>query len=554
MLPTTLYESTFNSSPVSNCLLSPTPDAIILAVNEAFLRTASRTREDLVGVSLFSAFPANADDPRDTGEAALRASILQVIASGTPDALPLQRYAMLVTMPDGRRVYEERIWSAVNTPIFDQDGVLACIFHRTTDVTKQVEAEHALRLSEQRYRGLFESIDQGFCIVEVLFDPDGKAIDYRFCDVNPAFEAQTGFDDVIGKTIRELAPGHEQRWFDFFGRVARTGEPVRFESEAKALNRWYEVKAFRVDDPAASRVAVLFDEITARRLAEQDLALKVAALEVAERRQAFQLALADRIRPLSSPHEVTAVACELLGRHLGAERVVYGEADDTGDFLRLRPDWTAGALTTMGGTCLTLDEFGPAIADTVRAGEVLAIDDVTANAHSAPYAGVYLATGIRSFLAIPLMKQGRLEAVLNVHDSAIHPWTEAEIALAHDVVDRIWAAVRYVQEAQKRKEVETQLREKVAQLQFILEAAKIGDAVMDLATGANTHSLQHDRCFGYTEPIADWSYEKFLQHVHPDDRDYVSQDFQDSLAGQKNWHVEFRFTAACIAKTASRKT
>jgi PAS domain S-box-containing protein len=121
------------------------------------------------------------------------------------------------------------------------------------------------------YRALFEFIDQGFCTVEVLFDRQGRAFDYRFLDVNRAFEQQTGLENAVGRTMRDLAPGHEPHWFQVYGQVALTGIPARFEQRAEALGRWYDVYAFRVGEPEARQVAILFSDITARKHAEQRL-------------------------------------------------------------------------------------------------------------------------------------------------------------------------------------------------------------------------------------------------------------------------------------------
>jgi len=154
MLSPDLLEAVFNSSPIGHYLLSPTPDAIILAVNDAFLAASGRTREALVGVSLFVAFPRNPDDPADTGETDLRRSLARVIATGQPDRLPAQRYPIPVVLPNGATGFEERFWSAVSTPIFDAGGTLLCISHTTSDATDQVRSTAAMAESESRYRAL----------------------------------------------------------------------------------------------------------------------------------------------------------------------------------------------------------------------------------------------------------------------------------------------------------------------------------------------------------------------------------------------------------------
>lgn len=134
------------------------------------------------------------------------------------------------------------------------------------------QANNELRASEERYRTLFESIDEGFCVVEVLFDSQGHPGDYRFIETNPGFEKQSGLHDVVGRRMRELAPAHEAHWFEKYGHVALTGESIRFVNEAHELGgRWFDVYAFRLGAPERRRVAILFTDITDRKRAAQAL-------------------------------------------------------------------------------------------------------------------------------------------------------------------------------------------------------------------------------------------------------------------------------------------
>lgn len=124
-------------------------------------------------------------------------------------------------------------------------------------------------------------IDQGVCVIELEFAEDGTARDYRFLEVNLAFEKQTGLRNAVGRSMRALKADHEQHWFDIYGQVARTGEPTRFQAPAAALERWFDVYAFRIGDPARHQVAVVFSDITERRQNEDRL--RTLAVEMAHR-------------------------------------------------------------------------------------------------------------------------------------------------------------------------------------------------------------------------------------------------------------------------------
>jgi PAS domain S-box-containing protein len=155
-------------------------------------------------------------------------------------------------------------------PLRDEQGKILKWYGILADITERKCAEAELRESEQNYRTLFESIDEGFCTIEVLFDQNEKPVDYRFLQISPSFERQTGIKNAAGRRMREIAPQHEEHWFEIYGRIALTGEPMRFENEAKQLGRWYDVYAFRVEDPNRRRVGILFNDITERKRAEAE--------------------------------------------------------------------------------------------------------------------------------------------------------------------------------------------------------------------------------------------------------------------------------------------
>ena len=193
----------------------------------------------------------------------------------TPDGLPLGTVCVLDTVarPGPITTRQRLALEVLARQVMTQLELRKAVREQGERRIEIETAAGALRESEERYKSLFNSLETGFCIIEVAFTADGLARDYRFIEVNPAFTSQTGLAEAAGRWMRDLAPDHEQHWFDLYGKVATTGESIRFESPAAALGqRWYDVQAFRVGPPEARRVAILFNDVTDRRRAE--LALK----------------------------------------------------------------------------------------------------------------------------------------------------------------------------------------------------------------------------------------------------------------------------------------
>lgn len=176
------------------------------------------------------------------------------------------------------------------TPLRDEFGQIVGIYSAATETTQNVREEQsrrrreaeALRKSELRYRRLFDSIDEGLCVLEVLCDERLQPIDCRYLEVNPAFERQTGMRDAVGKTLSELVPNVESRWHEIFGQIALSRQPRRFSDYVPSMNRWFDVYAFPFGEPQERQVAVLFRDVTQQRKSEERLrgALKIKTVGV----------------------------------------------------------------------------------------------------------------------------------------------------------------------------------------------------------------------------------------------------------------------------------
>ena len=178
-------------------------------------------------------------------------------------------------------------WTYGYSPIEDESGI-----HGVLVICNDVTEDHLLRERlKQTNHALIETMDDGFCMIDIIRDAAGKAVDYRFVEANKAFAGQTGLVDSVGKTVRELVPGIEQRWIDIYDEIARTGVARRFVEESPVMGRWFNVYAGPIDHPGQRRVALLFTDITDRINAEHALqqsemqARTAAALAEAERRR-----------------------------------------------------------------------------------------------------------------------------------------------------------------------------------------------------------------------------------------------------------------------------
>lgn len=213
-------------------------------------------------------------------ESVLYAPVMRPVGLVVGMILLITTLTALLTLVLYRRlnVATTRLLTIARDPLHSEDRPTArntfAEFEAVAQTLKTAAGSQHRLMSElgerrERYHILFKSIDQGFCLIEMIYDEHENPIDWRFLEVNPAFERQNGLYGATGKRIGELAPDLEPHWFKIYGEVARTGEPIRFQNETKALGgRWFDLYALRIGEPGNYKVAVLFTDITDHKKAE----------------------------------------------------------------------------------------------------------------------------------------------------------------------------------------------------------------------------------------------------------------------------------------------
>ncbi|HEX2964605.1 MAG TPA: PAS domain-containing protein, partial [Syntrophorhabdaceae bacterium] len=162
-------------------------------------------------------------------------------------------------------------WARVRAvPVPDADGRIEKWFGMVYDIDKRKRTEESLRTSEEKYRTLFNSIDEGFFVIDVLFDEHDKPIDIYYVEANTAATRMLG-NNYAGKRLRDISPDYEEYWYQIFGKVALTGQSVRLERYAAPDRKWYSFYVFRIGGPESRRIGNTFQDITERKKADEAL-------------------------------------------------------------------------------------------------------------------------------------------------------------------------------------------------------------------------------------------------------------------------------------------
>jgi GAF domain-containing protein len=349
-----------------------------------------------------------------------------------------------------------RASDALSLTVFAAMGVLMSLLaerhQRSQRAIAAYKSEMALREAEGLYRNLFNSMDEGFCIIEMIFDAEGKAVDYRFLEINAAFEKQTGMHDAVGKRMREIAPSHEEFWFDTYGAIALSGEPAQFIQKAEALSRCYDIRAYRVGEPAQRHVAVVFNDISVRMREE-------AHIRQLNRVYSVLSDINQTIVREKDSQAMLEAACRIAVEKGQFRMAWIGMADPATGVLE--PVASSGVIDDyLHRVKIDLQDpktaTGPA-ARCFHTGEHAFCNDIEHELYR-PWMSYALELGYRSLASFPLRCDGQVVGVFNLYANELAFFDEEETKLLDELAMDISFALEVARNEKNRRHAEQHVR------------------------------------------------------------------------------------------------
>lgn len=327
---------------------------------------------------------------------------------------------------DGHRVQAE----VRSFPIRDAPGQVAGFVSVHRDISRQLAQEAALKDSEARYWSLFENLTEGFAHHELVTDARGLPVDYRFLEVNPAFERLTGLvaDQIVGRCVREVLPGIEETWIERYGRVALTGTPDSFEARPEILGRRYVVNAYQT---APGRFAVLFHDVTEREEREEALRAANRTLRAVARVSVALSRAVDEVSWLGEVCRIVVDDCDYvlawvgMAEPDGTVRPVASAGFEAGYLQSLEVTWRHGARA-----------FGPT-GTAIRTGEPAICTDIHGNPEFAPWRSDAVQRGYASSLAVPLRLGGDVLGAMSIYARTADAFTPAVVQVLQQLADHV---------------------------------------------------------------------------------------------------------------------
>lgn len=386
--------------------------------------------------------------------------------------------------------FEHRVIRADGSPgwarsravaILGEDGEILEWFGTASDVTARHAAEAKLRESERRFRSVFDSIDEGYCLAQMILDGDSTPVDYRFLEINPLFEEMTGLKDPLGKTALELVPDLEAFWIETYASVGLGRESLRFEQRSEAMGRDFDVYATPVEPHGC--FVLVFRDITEKKRGQ------MARRASEERFRSFAENSADTL------WIADAASGELEYLSPAYERI-WGESRDR------------------------------VMQDAGRWAELLHPDDVEE------------ATEAMRQAASGTVHQ-QTYRIIRPSDGAERVIQDKGFPIT-DENGRITRIGGIAQDVTEQRRAEAALRKSQEQLQLALDAGKLGIWDWDILNDTVEWSENHFRLEGYAVGEVEPSYEAWLRRVHPGDREETDRKLRQAQADRRPYYHEFR--------------